>query len=119
MDLYQSLFLFTFTVSLSGNTSAFNATTSTPSVSLNFDKYVAEQKQYKEEAKKMDVFDKEIEGVEVVALKADAFPDSDTVKVNKNKDWYKSIKKDIYLNETVQIMNDMNNGVTMNKGKEK
>lgn len=81
-------------------------------VSLNFDKYVAEQKQYKEEAKKMDVLDKEIEGVEVVALKADAFPESDTVKVNKNKDWYKSIKKDIYLNETVQIMNDMGNGVT-------
>lgn len=88
-------------------------------VSLNFDKYVAEQKAYKEEAKKMDALDKEIEGVEVIALKADAFPESDTVKVNKNKDWYKSIKKDIYLNETVSIMNEMNNGVSMNKGKEK
>ncbi|CAN5375909.1 carboxy terminal-processing peptidase [soil metagenome] len=88
-------------------------------VSLNFDKYVAEQKAYKAEAKKMDALDKEIEGVEVVALKADAFPESDTVKVNKNKDWFKAIKKDIYLNETVQIMNEMNNGVTMQKGKEK
>ncbi len=81
-------------------------------VSLNFDKYVAEQKAYKAEAKKMDAFDKEIEGVEVVALKADAFPESDTVKVNKNKDWYKALKKDIYLHETVSIMNEMNNGVT-------
>ena len=81
-------------------------------VSLNFDKYVAEQKAYKEEAKKMDALDKEIEGVEVVALKADAFPESDTVKVNKTKDWYKALRKDIYLNETVSIMNEMNNGVT-------
>ena len=81
-------------------------------VSLNFDKYVAEQKAYKEEAKKMEALDKEIEGLEVVALKADAFPESDTVKVNKHKDWYKAIKKDIYLNETVLIMNEMNNGVT-------
>jgi carboxyl-terminal processing protease len=79
---------------------------------LNFDKYVAEQKTYKEEAKKMEALDKEIEGLEVIALKADAFPDSDTVKVNKHKDWYKAIKKDIYLNETVLIMNEMNNGVT-------
>lgn len=84
-------------------------------VSLNFDKYVAEQKAYKEEAKKMDALDKEIEGVEVIALKADAFPESDTVKVNKNKDFYKALKKDIYLNETVAIMNEMNNGVTMKK----
>lgn len=81
-------------------------------VSLNYDKYVAEQKAYKEEAKKMDALDKEIEGVEVVALKADAFPESDTVKVNKNKDWYKALRKDIYLHETVSIMNEMNNGVT-------
>lgn len=84
-------------------------------VSLNFDKYVAEQKAYKEEAKKMEALDKEIEGVEVIALKADAFPESDTVKVNKNKDFYKALKKDIYLNETVSIMNEMNNGVTMKK----
>lgn len=81
-------------------------------VSLNFDKYVAEQKAYKAEAKKMDALDKEIEGVEVIALKGDAFPESDTVKVNKNKDFYKALKKDIYLHETVSIMNEMNNGVT-------
>ncbi len=81
-------------------------------VSLNLDKYVAEQKAYKAEAKKMDALDKEIDGVEVMALKADAFPESDTVKVNKNKDWYKTLRKDIYLHETVAIMNEMNNGVT-------
>lgn len=81
-------------------------------VSLNFDKYVAEQKAYKAEAKKMDALDKEIEGLEVMQLKADAFPESDTVKVNKNKEWYKALRKDIYLHETVSIMNEMNNAIT-------
>lgn len=81
-------------------------------VSLNFDKYVADQKKYKEEAKKMDELDKEIPGIDVVALKADAFPESDTVKVNKNKEWYKMIRKDIYLHETMEIMNEMNNAVS-------
>ncbi|MGZ4116228.1 MAG: carboxy terminal-processing peptidase, partial [Bacteroidia bacterium] len=76
-------------------------------VSLNFDKYVAEQKQFKDESKKMDELDKEIPGIDVVALKADAFPATDTLKVNKNKEWYKSIKKDIYLNETISIMDEM------------
>ena len=62
----------------------------------------------KAEYKKMENIDKEIVGgVDVVALKADAFPESDTVKVSKNKEWYKAIKKDLYLNETVQIMNEM------------
>ncbi len=76
-------------------------------VSLNFDKYTAEQKRYKAESKKMEELDKEIPGMEISALKADAIPESDTVKVKKAKDWYKSIKKDIYLNETLSIMNDM------------
>lgn len=76
-------------------------------VSLNFDKYVAEQKRYKAESKKMEELDKEIPGMEVDALKADVVLASDTVKVKKVKDWYKLIKKDIYLNETISIMNDM------------
>ena len=76
-------------------------------VSLNFDKYVAEQKQYKDESKKMDELDKEIPGFDVVALKADAFSNSDTIKVNRNKEWYKAIKKDIYLHETISIMDEM------------
>ena len=66
-------------------------------VSLNFDKYVAEQKEYKAETKKMDELDKEIPGTEVFALKADAFQESDTVKVNKNKEWLKSFHSDKYL----------------------
>ena len=76
-------------------------------VSLNFEKYRAEQKRFKAESKKMEDLDKEIGGVEVVGLKADAIAVSDTTKANKAKEWYKAIKKDIYLNETLNIMSDM------------
>jgi carboxyl-terminal processing protease len=76
--------------------------------SLNFDKYIAEQKIYKAETKKMESLDKEIPGIEVLALKSDAAAiASDTIKARKASDWYKSIKKDIYLSETIAIMDDM------------
>ena len=76
-------------------------------VSLNFNKYFAEQKRYKAESKKMDELDKEIPGMDVFGLKADDLATSDTSKATKNKAFYKSLKKDIYLNETMNIMNDM------------
>jgi carboxyl-terminal processing protease len=77
-------------------------------VSLNFDKYVAEQKKNKEEAKKMEELDKEIQGIEIMTLKADTeHHGSDSVKVTKTKDFHKALKKDIYLNETVAIINEM------------
>jgi carboxyl-terminal processing protease len=77
-------------------------------VSLNYDKYLADQKVYKAEVKKLESLDKEIPGVEVLPLAVDvAAMGSDTVKTNKAKEWYKSLKKDIYLNETIAIMNDI------------
>lgn len=77
-------------------------------VSLNFDKYMADQKESKAESEKLDALDKENVAIEVMALKADApIPATDTLKISKAKDWYKSIKKDIYLNETIAIMSDM------------
>jgi carboxyl-terminal processing protease len=77
-------------------------------VSLNFDVYMKEQKEYKAEVKKMESLDKEIPGLEVATLKADAAAVAgDTLKLAKQKIFYKSIKKDIYLNETIAIMDDM------------
>jgi carboxyl-terminal processing protease len=77
-------------------------------VSLNFDKYVAEQKKNKEEAKKMDELDKEITGLDITTLKADeTSATADSVTIAKKKDFYKALKKDIYLNETVSIINEM------------
>ena len=79
-------------------------------VSLNFDIYFAEQKRLKAESKKMDELDKEIPGLFVSAITADSLAIAgDTAKIAKVKDWQKNIKKDIYLNETIAIMNDMNN----------
>jgi carboxyl-terminal processing protease len=79
-------------------------------ISLNFDAYMKEQKEYKAEVKKMESLDKEIGGLEVVALKTDAAAVAgDTLKLAKAKEFYKSIKKDIYLNETIAIMGDMEN----------
>ncbi len=74
-------------------------------VSLNYDKFVAEQIKIKADNKKLDDLDKELKGFEINALAVDGtINESDTVKVAKTKDWYKSIKKDLYLNETMNIM---------------
>jgi carboxyl-terminal processing protease len=77
-------------------------------VSLNFDTYYAEQKRLKAQSKKMDELDKEIPGITVAAIKTDSMAiANDTAKIAKVKDWYKNIRKDIYLNETIAIMDDM------------
>ncbi|MES2592752.1 MAG: carboxy terminal-processing peptidase [Bacteroidota bacterium] len=77
-------------------------------VSLNFDKYLAEQKRYKAESKKMEELEKEIPGMYVSAIKMDSIAIvGDTSKISKVKDWHKNIRKDIYLSETIAIMNDM------------
>ncbi len=58
----------------------------------------------------MDELDKEIPGLFVSPLKVDSLAIvSDTAKITKVKDWHKTIRKDIYLNETIAIMNDMGN----------
>jgi carboxyl-terminal processing protease len=77
-------------------------------VSLNYEKYMAEQKRIKEDNKKLEELDKELSGFEINGLTADgAINESDTVKIAKTKDWYKNIKKDIYLNETMNIMSEI------------
>jgi carboxyl-terminal processing protease len=77
-------------------------------VSLNYDKYLIEKKQAEAEAKKAEKLDKEISKIEIIALKP-TVPvfEGDTLKASKEKEWYKTIKKDLYLNETVLIMNEM------------
>lgn len=77
-------------------------------VSLNYDKYVIEKKNSEAEAKKMEALDKEISGMEITALKT-KIPviEGDTLKASKEKEWFKSMKKDLYLYETMNIMNEM------------
>lgn len=77
-------------------------------VSLNYDKYVIEKKHTEAEAKKMEEIDKEIPGMEITALKTQVpVIEGDTLKASKEKEWFKSMKKDLYLYETMTIMNEM------------
>jgi hypothetical protein len=41
-------------------------------------------------------------------MREDEFIKGDTTKAAKQKEWFKTIKKDIYINETISIINDMN-----------
>lgn len=77
-------------------------------VPLNYDKFMAMQKKIKEDNKKWDELDKEFNNFEISALSSDPIiPESDTIKTARIQDWYKNIKKDIYLNETMNIMTDI------------
>jgi carboxyl-terminal processing protease len=77
-------------------------------VSLNFNKYREERKKYTAEMKKYDDLTKEVSGIDLDIPKDDMDDiNSDTLKVNKNKLWFKSLKKDIYLYEASSVIGDM------------
>lgn len=77
-------------------------------VSLNLNKYRDDRKKLNAELKKYDDAEKEISEMSLSNPKTD-LPDinSDTVKITKNKDWLKRLKKDIYLYEAISIAGDM------------
>ncbi len=59
-------------------------------------------------SKKLEEMEKSGTPIAVSSLKADEAQISrDSTTVKKNEDWLKALKKDVYLSETVQIMNDM------------
>lgn len=77
-------------------------------VSLNYDKYVIDKKNTEAESKRMEDIDKEIPGMEISALKTNTpVIEGDTLKASKEKEWFKSMKKDLYLYETMNIMKEM------------
>ncbi|HEY6161422.1 MAG TPA: carboxy terminal-processing peptidase [Bacteroidia bacterium] len=77
-------------------------------VTLNFAKYHDDRKKYEEDMKKYDAIDNEISGINLSNPQDDmADINSDTLKVRKNKDWLKSLKKDIYLYEASSVVSDM------------
>ncbi len=76
--------------------------------SLNLVKYRAEQKQIKENLKKVDEVNKTIPNLELTMLPMDEKRLSeDNDKLERRKQWIKALGKDIYLNESVNVMNDM------------
>ncbi|MBN8701787.1 MAG: carboxy terminal-processing peptidase [Bacteroidetes bacterium] len=79
------------------------------SLPLTLSKAIAEKKESKEKSKKFeDATSKEISGFEIVALQVeDALLKSDTLKGAKHKDLVKNLRKDFYLHETTNIINDL------------
>jgi carboxyl-terminal processing protease len=77
-------------------------------VSLNIDTYIAAKKKLEAESKELEKLDKEITGIEILPLKSDkALIEGDTASIAKEKDWYKTMRKDVYLHETLSIIHDM------------
>jgi carboxyl-terminal processing protease len=77
--------------------------------SLNLEKYMAEAKQYKEETKKYDEFKKNIKDFNVSLMNVDRERlSADTIKLNREKKWIDNLKKDFYLHEAGNVINDLN-----------
>lgn len=76
-------------------------------VTLNLDKFVAEQKKLRADARKFETPDKET-GVEVISLKVDLDAAAgDTSKAARTEDWFKKLRHDIYLQEAISVVGDL------------
>jgi carboxyl-terminal processing protease len=76
--------------------------------SLNLDKYMAEAKKYKDDNKKYDELKKDIKGFDASLISADVQRLSvDTTKLSREKKWAANLKKDFYLYEANNVINDM------------
>lgn len=76
-------------------------------VSLNEVKFVAKQKEAEAISKKLDALDKIASSIMVTNLRSDlAKVNIDTTSKDKNADWLKALKKDVYISETANVLND-------------
>ncbi len=77
-------------------------------VSLNEVKYKKEQDELNERSKKMEELQKKAVLLDMTNAPADMQRvDADSESVAKNKEWLKNLSKDIYISETVNIINDI------------
>lgn len=73
--------------------------------SLQLSKFIAEQKQNEQEAKRFEAAQKEVPVLKVSRLPGDLQAlGADTAKVARNKEFLKSLQKDIYLEEAVAVI---------------
>ncbi|MCH2023015.1 MAG: carboxy terminal-processing peptidase [Saprospiraceae bacterium] len=78
-------------------------------ISLNLKEYRAQQKDYNTTAEKYKKINKESAFLNVSILAADVSTlEADTIRGNSIKNWHKSLKKDPYVEEVVQIISDWN-----------
>jgi carboxyl-terminal processing protease len=78
-------------------------------VSLNLEAYRAQQANYSKVSEQYKGINKDIPGLDIAILAADvAVLEADTIRAKSIKTWHKSLKKDPYLEEVVQIIGDWN-----------
>jgi len=76
--------------------------------SLNYKKFSGEQNELDEKQKKYDVLNNDSTRVSVSNLAVDLPKiNSDSISVARNAQFIKNLKKDIYLNEAINVMDDM------------
>jgi carboxyl-terminal processing protease len=86
--------------------------------SLNLVKYKAEQKEIRTAIKKIDEINKTADSLGLSMLPGDEKRLSeDNDKLERRKQWMKSLSKDIYLNESVHVMDDMIKQTALAKNK--
>ena len=77
-------------------------------VSLNYEEFTKEQNMLDEENEAYKHLMKPIESLEVLNLQADIETiEADTVTADLNEKWLKKLKKDVYLDEAINVLKDM------------
>ena len=77
-------------------------------LSLNLDKFRKMQKELSEENKKYSKIMSDTTAVSIIPLEADMqFIRTDSTKMESSKRWHKNLSKDIYLKETIHVVNDL------------
>ena len=85
----------------------------TTSYSLNMEVFQQNKKARKEKADKYKNLMKEIDGLSVNNLAVDLdLINADSTKIGRNDEFIKALKKDVYIEETLHIMNDLIKGST-------
>lgn len=78
-------------------------------ISLNIDQYKAHQKLLEETGKKYKAITKYNNNLEFKTLQADEIQVNKDVAIKeKRQSWYDDLSKDVYIEEAVHILNDMN-----------
>ncbi|MBP7272985.1 MAG: carboxy terminal-processing peptidase [Saprospiraceae bacterium] len=92
------------------NAKYFKAKKDDTQYTLNLKKYQEEQKQLQAKSKKFEDMFKENPSLKVENLQDDVtFIQADSSRIARNEDFIKNIKKDVYLEETLHIMQDLIN----------
>ena len=83
-------------------------------VSLNIDKFQKEQATIEEASKKFKVIGNYDNKLNFFS-KNDALIANDSISTRKRKDWYQSLKKDVYVEEALNVLGDIKKSIVIKK----